>query len=191
MKLQYIGTSALYDVTIKAIKSNVIEALGANLVAKEVGFMLIDDLGNEFDYSAYSTLYRTVSGGFQFSNDGEVWIEPTKTVTVQAVWNDEEDSRGIRPSSVKVTVFDNETSIGNVTLNAKNNWSKSYENVPQSHTYTITAPEETGYDREVSGTTVTYSIQAAYEPTVEEQLEELNMAVVDLDERVYTLEEGN
>ena len=189
MKLTYIGESVSYDVDISAIKTNVIQALGSTLIPKETGFMLTDDAENEYDYSAYSTLYRTVEGGYQFSNDGEIWVEPTKTVTVQAIWNDDDDEKGVRPSSVKVNVFDDEQSIGTVTLNAKNNWTKLYENVPQSHNYTVTAPDCTGYDKVISGTIITYDVQQAYEPTVEEQLEELTDMVIDLDERVYALEE--
>lgn len=189
MKLTYIGEPISYDVDISAIKTNVIQAKGSTLIPKETGFTLVDDNMNEYDYSAYSTLYRTIEGGYQYSNNGEVWVEPTKIVIVQAIWNDGEDAKGTRPSSVKVGVFDNEQSIGNVTLNAKNNWSKMYENVPQSHVYTITAPDCTGYDKTIIDTTVTYDIQQAYEPTVEEQLEELTDMVIDLDERVYALEE--
>lgn len=190
MKLTYIGEAISYDVEIKAIKSNVLQVTGAGLMMKESGFILNDGI-YDYDYSAYSTLYRTVTGGYQYSNDGEVWIEPTKAVLVSAEWNDRDDEKKTRPSSVKITVFDNQQSIGAVTLNAKNEWSKEYSNVPESHEYTISAPEISGYTREVSDTTVTYSIVQPYEPSVENQLEELMAAVIDLDERVYNLEGGN
>lgn len=190
MKLTYIGESISYDVDIAAIKTNVIQALGSNLIAKETGFMLTDDAGNEYDYSAYSTLYRTVDGGFQFSNDGEVWVEPTKNVIVNIIWMDDDNILKLRPSSVKVNVFDNEQSIGTVTLNDKNNWTKIYENVPVSHEYTVTAGNINQYERIISGTTITYAIDQPYEPTIEEQLEELTDFVTELDERVYALEES-
>ena len=190
MKLTYIGEAVSYDVNVKAIKVNVIEVTGSNLVMKESGFTLTDDAHNVYDYSAYSTLYRTVINGFQYSNDGSIWIEPTKTVYVQANWEDGGNTE-LRPSSVKVSVFDNEQSVGNTTLNEKNNWTKVYENVPSSHYYTITAPDVKGYDKAINGSYVTYSIPMPYEPSYEEQLEELNAAVIDLDERVYELEGGN
>lgn len=190
LKLTYVDTSISYDVEVAAIKSNVIQVTGDKLVMKESGFTLVDEADNEYDYTAYSTLYRTVDKGFQYSNDGEVWVEPTKTVTVQVTWVDDENTKKTRPSSLKIEVFDNEESIGTVALNAKNSWTKTYENVPVSHEYTITAPEVDGYDREINGTYVNYSIQQAYEPTVDEQLSELTDMVVDLDERVYALEEA-
>lgn len=190
MKLTYIGESILYDVTITAITPNIVQALGNSLIPRESGFMLTDNDGNEYDYSMYKTIYRPVEGGYQFSNDGEIWVEPTTTVTVQIVWNDSDDVKGIRPSSVKVSVFDNETPIGTVTLNAKNNWTKVYENVPESHLYTVTAPDYDGYDQNIVDTTIYYSYKQAYEPTVEEQLEEITDMLIDLDERVHALEEG-
>lgn len=191
MKLTYIGEAVSYDVNVKAIQPNVVEVTGSNLVMKESGFTLADDAHNVYDYSAYSTLYKTVLGGFQYSNDGSVWVEPTKTVYVQSNWDDDDNARGVRPSSVKVNVFDNEQSVGSVTLNAKNSWTKTYENVPVSHNYTITAPDVLEYEKSINGSYVSYSIIRPYEPSLEEQVEELNAAVVDLDERVYELEGGN
>ena len=189
MKLTYIGEAFSYNVEISAIQENVIQALGPNLVMKEGGFILTDDFGNEYDYSAYATIYRIVDGGFQYSNDGSVWVEPTKTVIVQVAWDDNDDEKHLRPSSVKVGVFDDGSSIGTVTLNAKNGWTKEYTNVPETHEYSVSAPDVRGYDTVVEGTDITYEIQQAYEPTVEEQLEELNIAIIDLDQRVYALEE--
>ena len=190
MKLTYIGEAISYDVEIKAIKSNVLQVTGPGLMMKETGFILNDGV-NDYDYSAYSTLYRTVNYGYQYSNNGEIWVEPTKTVTVSAEWNDDGDIRGVRPSSVKVSVFDNETSIGTVTLNAKNEWTKEYVNVPESHIYTISAPDVNEYTRDIENTTVIYNMVRPYEPSVAEQLDELTNAIIDLDERVYNLEGGN
>lgn len=189
MKLTYIGEAISYDVEVSAIKDNVVQVVGNGLMMRETGFTLSDGV-NEYDYSAYNTLYKTVDRGYQYSNDGSVWVEPTKSVTVEAVWSDGGNDRGTRPSSVKVSVFDNETSIGSVTLNPKNNWTKVYENVPESHTYSITAPNVDGYTKEVEDTMVIYSVQPPYEPSVTEQLSELTDMVIDLDERVYALEEG-
>ena len=158
VKLTYIGEAISYDVDISAIKANVVQALGSNLVPKESGFMLLDEAGNQYDYSAYSTIYRTVEGGYQFSNNGEIWVEPAVPVSVRAVWIDSEDAEELRPTSVKVNVFDDGEPIGTVTLNAKNGWVKKYENVPVSHTYTITAPDVENYSKQVIGTEVHYIV---------------------------------
>ena len=157
MKLQYIDTSIYYDVDIMAVLPNVLQVTGPKLIMKESGFILIDDNGNEYDYSAYSTLYRTVEGGFQYSNDGTVQVEPTKTVIVKIEWNDNEDYEKERPKSVKVEVFDDDVSIGTVTLNSKNNWTKEYDNVPESHEYSVIAPEIEHYITFIVDTTINYN----------------------------------
>ena len=157
MKLQYIGTSIFYDVDVMAILPNVIQVTGSRLIMKESGFILIDDEDNEYDYSDYSTLYRTVDGGFQYSNDGSIWIEPTKSITVKITWNDSEDHDKVRPSSVAVEVFDNRASIGTVTLSLNNNWTKVYENVPESHDYSVNPPEVEHYTSTVRDTYIDYN----------------------------------
>ena len=189
MQLTYIGETTPYEVQVNAIKNNVIEVLGVGLPMRETGFTLFD---GEFtyDYSAYSTLYRTVGEGFQYSNDGEIWVEPTKSVTVQITWMDDDDILGLRPSSVKVTVTDGGSTVGTVTLKESNNWTKVYTDVPVSHDYEVSAPEVEQYNMSVVGTYITYAVEMPYEPTVEEQLEELTDMVIELDERVYVLEGG-
>ena len=157
MKLQYIGTSIYYDVDVMAVLPNVIQVTGSRLTMKESGFILVDDEDNEYDYSEYSTLYRTVEGGFQYSNDGSVWTEPTKSVTVEITWNDNEDYDKVRPSSVVIEVLDNETSIGTVTLNKKNKWTKVYDNVPESHEYSVIAPEVEHYTTNIRDTFIDYN----------------------------------
>lgn len=157
MKLIYIGTSIYYDVDVMAILPDVIQVTGPKLIMKESGFILIDEEENEYDYSDYSTLYRTIEGGFQYSNDGSIWVEPTKTVSVEIEWNDNDDYEKVRPKSVKVEVFDGDTSIGTVTLNPKNAWKKEYDNVPESHKYSVKAPKVDHYLLNVRETFINYN----------------------------------
>lgn len=164
MKLIYVDTSIYYDVDVMAILPDVIQVTGPKLIMKESGFILIDEEENEYDYSEYSTLYRTVEGGFQYSNDGSIWVEPTKSVTVEINWNDNEDYEKVRPKSVKVEVLDGETSIGTVTLNSKNNWTKVYDNVPESHEYNVNAPEVDHYMLNIRGTLINYNYTIDPEP---------------------------
>lgn len=189
MKLVYVGTKTKYEVEVKAIKANVLEVDG-DLPMKEVGFTLIDDDKIEYDYTAYRTLYRSVEGGYQFSNDGEVWDEPTKTVTVAAAWNDKDDYEGLRPESVTVRVFDGEIFIEDVILCEENEWKKDYDDVPESHTFAVEAVDVDNYEMAVSGTTVTYTMEAPYEPSTDEVIGELTDMIIELDERVSALEEG-
>lgn len=189
MKLIYAGTSTQYEVELTAIKSNVIQVIGS-LPMKEKGFKIIDNEGNEYDYSAFKTLYKNVEGGYQYSNDGEVWTEPTKEVIVSIQWDDDGNMEGLRPNSVTVTVVDNDTVIEKLKLSETNSWSKTYEGVPESHQYLLKVPSVDDYTYTIQDTLVTYSLEKAKEPTVEEMLKELTNMVLDLDERVHKLEGG-
>lgn len=190
MKLIYAGTTTQYMVDVAAIKGNVIQVLGS-LPMKEKGFKLIDDEGTEYDYSKFKTLYREVEGGYQYSNDGETWEEPTKEVTVAVDWHDDNNKEGYRPGMVTVTVIDGDTAIDNLRLSESNNWQKTYTDVPVSHVYTITASNIANYKLTVNETTADYELETPKEPTVEEMLAELTNIVLELDERVYALEGGN
>lgn len=74
MQIQYIKTKDIYAIeSIKQINDNVVQVNG-DLPIQEYGFMLSED-GVTFDgdYSHYRTIYRTIEGGAQFSNNGNVY----------------------------------------------------------------------------------------------------------------------
>lgn len=74
MKIQYIKSKEIYDITsIERINENVVQVTG-DIPIQEYGFMSSED-GETFDgdYSHYRTIYRTVEGGGQFSNNGNVY----------------------------------------------------------------------------------------------------------------------
>ena len=190
MKLIYVGTTTKYDVQVSAIKENVIQVIGSKLPMKEKGFVLIDEEENEYDYSAYSTLYRDVESGYQYSNNGEIWVEPTKEVKVFATWVDDDNILKKRPSSIKVDVLVNEVFLEQITLKGANNWEKAYSNIPVSDMFTVATADVEDYTKDIVDTIITFTLKKPYEPSVEEQLVELTDMVVDLDERVYALEEG-
>ena len=53
------------------------------------------------------------------------------SVNVNKVWNDNNDQDGIRPEEIQVELLKNEQETGNtVTLNAGNNWTGKFENLP-------------------------------------------------------------
>lgn len=192
MKLQYIGSSAKYEVQNAAISSHVIEVVGKNLISKETGFILIDEDDNEYDYSDFKTLYRTVEGGFQYSNDGSVWVEPTKTVVVSVKWDDENDRQGYRPKQLTVTVLNGDETVDTVVLKPSNNWEKKYNNIPETVEYTVVANDIDNYTKDVDETTIIYTViapPAPYVPTELEMIEELIDMVIELDNRVNALEQ--
>lgn len=78
LKLKYIGSNTLYDVKFSRISANVVQVLG-NLPFEDKGFNLSRE-GKEdpWNYPEYTTLYREIEGGLQFSSDGSVYVEPQK-----------------------------------------------------------------------------------------------------------------
>lgn len=190
IKMTYKGATTSYDVEVNAIKENVVEIRSTlNIPVMEVGFTLNNGI-ESFDYSAYKTLYRQQDGSLQYSNNGEKWEEPTKTVIVSVIWDDNDDKAGKRPESVRCSVLDNEKAVGKITLKPKTDWQHIYKNVPVSHVYSIVPEQIDRYDLEVVGTTATYTIVKPYEPDVDTQISDLNDMVAELDERVYALEGG-
>lgn len=74
MQIQYIMTKEIYEISsIELINDNVVQLIG-DFPIQEYGFMLSED-GKTFDsdYSKYRTIYRTIKGGAQFSNNGNVY----------------------------------------------------------------------------------------------------------------------
>ena len=191
MKLVYVGEKTQYTVELKAILPNVIEVSG-NYPMKEKGFDIICDDGSVLDYRAYSTLYRTIQTGvYQFSNDGTHWEEPTHDIVVSVTWMDDEDYEELRPESVDVTVKFGDETVEVLTLSSETEWKKTYPNLPMSVSYTVEADDVDNYNMEITGTTVTYKMEKPLEPTISEQLAEIQDMLIDLDERVYNLEGGN
>jgi hypothetical protein len=74
--MKYIGEKEVHQVEVKNISSNVVQLLGDFPVSTK-GFELLKLNGNHLgNYSAYTTVYREIEGGAQFSNDGSVYIKP-------------------------------------------------------------------------------------------------------------------
>lgn len=76
MVLKYQNEEITYDVEFKKISKNIVEIKG-DFPIKDVGFTLSRETHEDnWDYSSFTTVYREVENGCQFSNDGSVWIEP-------------------------------------------------------------------------------------------------------------------
>ena len=75
MIIQFMNEAFTKNATCRKISEHVVEVLG--LEQNISGFKLLRENGRlHGDYSAYTTLYRTVDGGFQYSDDGSVYVEP-------------------------------------------------------------------------------------------------------------------
>lgn len=77
LSLRYLNKKAIYKISFSKISQNVVQILG-DIPIKTNGFMLSKDDGKVWNgnYSDYTTVYREVEGGVQFSNDGSTWVEP-------------------------------------------------------------------------------------------------------------------
>ena len=75
--LKYINDNTIYEVEFTRNSENLVTIKG-NLPAKKVGFTLNRSMSyaDNWDYSTFKTVYRILDDGFQFSNDGSVWIAP-------------------------------------------------------------------------------------------------------------------
>ena len=73
--------------------------------------------------------YETKIEGFTITNTHE---PETTELNVQKFWKDENNKDKTRPESVKITLYANGKSTGKtVTLNEKNQWFDSFENLPK------------------------------------------------------------
>jgi hypothetical protein len=84
LNLRYTGEKTRYPVSFKKI-NNIVQIMG-DFPIKTKGFVLtrIDD-ENAFtgDYSGYTTIYREIEGGVQFSDDGSTYVAPTPSEPLQ------------------------------------------------------------------------------------------------------------
>ena len=74
--LKYPNNEEIYKVDFNEISNNVVEITG-DFPIKNDGFTLSRETHEDnWDYSAFTTVYKEVENGCQFSNDGSVWVEP-------------------------------------------------------------------------------------------------------------------
>lgn len=180
--LQYLNSDKKYEIEFTKTSEHVVTIKG-EFPVKLDGFTLSrKGFDDKWDYSKYVTLYRDIEGGAQFSDDGSEYVEPTKNVIVSVVWNDGDNAREIRPDHVDVQVNINEEKYEIIRLSDENDWQKEYDKVLAKDIYTIEASSVADYDKEIYGTTVTYStdVPQPYVPTIEE----LSEAIVDIYEMV-------
>lgn len=83
LNLKYVGENTKYKVEFKSLSFNIVQITG-NFPVKEKGFTCWrdEDPDDIWDYTDFKTVYRTLDGGVQFSNDGSMYmvlIEPEPT----------------------------------------------------------------------------------------------------------------
>ena len=94
MILKYKNEETTYDVEFKKISKNIVEIKG-DFPIKDVGFTLSrPGMNDGWDYSSYTTVYKEIEDGAQFSNDGSIYVEPIiPTPTAEELAEMEEQER--------------------------------------------------------------------------------------------------
>lgn len=85
LELKYINLKTSYEVEFSQISENIIELRG-NFPIKSHGFILSRPGQNDdWDYSNFTTIFRTLENGVQFSNDESVYAEPETTPELPSI----------------------------------------------------------------------------------------------------------
>lgn len=79
LEMKYIGEDTVHQVSFRNLSSHVCELTGG-FPAQTAGFTL-SRIGKDdhWDYSSYTTIYRQLENGAQFSNDGSAYVPPEPT----------------------------------------------------------------------------------------------------------------
>ena len=76
MLLKYLNEENTYEINFKKISKNIVEIIG-DFPIQDLGFTLSRVNQNDnWDYSSFTTIYRELDDGAQFSNDGSIYVEP-------------------------------------------------------------------------------------------------------------------
>lgn len=76
LNMKYVGSDEIYPVEFSTVSTNVVQLKGDFPVLTD-GFALSrPDHDDNWDYSAYTTVYCEIDGGAQFSNDGSIYVPP-------------------------------------------------------------------------------------------------------------------
>lgn len=80
LQLNYLNNEEVYPIDFRTVSPNVIEVKG-DFPVQSGGFQIsrVEVPDDVWDYSEYTTIYREIEGGVQFSNDDSVYVEPEPT----------------------------------------------------------------------------------------------------------------
>ena len=116
------------------------------------------DLTEDYTYTATNT-----ANGEETITLTNTHVPAVVSKTVTKVWNDADNQDGKRPDSISVVLKADGAEKATVELNAANNWSYTWENLPEKAAgkvinYTVDEVEvPAGYDKTVNGLTITNS----------------------------------
>ena len=93
-------------------------------------------------------MYAVTIGGYSIVND---YLPEVTSVSVSKVWDDNNNSQCLRPSSITMTLSDGQKAVKSVILNAANEWAAIVDNLPtvvngQPAQYTWSEQNVLGYE---------------------------------------------
>ena len=91
----------------------------------------------------------TLAGKILDIEESEETPGETKTINCKIVWNDNNNDKHIRPSSVKVFLYKDGKIYKNQTISKSNSYQCQFTNCPVNHTYTIEFSEDYYYTQEI------------------------------------------
>ena len=87
----------------------------------------------------------TITNTLKPNSGGETPSSNKKTLTVEKVWNDNNNQDKIRPSAITVYLLTNKQKTADVVLNDANNWTYTWNNLSDKNSYDVTEDKISGY----------------------------------------------
>ena len=118
---------------------------------------------------SYEASLETEGGNFHFTNTHKPAVAD---ITITNSWDDEDDKDGLRPETVKVTVYANGEAVLEAELTAENDWTATLPELPvnangEEIVYTISQEAVEGYETAIEGFEITNRHEPAPEPVIE------------------------
>lgn len=172
-----------------AVINNIIAKTKADEADDHFGF-IVKELGQVFNVDGVETYsldgYTTtwVGGGNANPENGYITAElsaetsqivlftnsviynpPAQTsVSVEKVWNDNDNEAGLRPDSITVVLLENGEEYGTVELSVDNNWKHTWHNLSEESSWSVEEVEVDGYIASVSVSGNSYTITNTLAP---------------------------
>ena len=162
-----LGTSD-YQFTVDARVGQVIKAAvsGTQDLPRGVYFYAprpadVDGDGIATSREVSQNLIGVSAGLTEVYADAEVVVPNVTELTVNKTWNDGDNRDGIRPEEVTVRLLADGAEVDHVVLNAENDWTWTFENIPVVNEsgnvidYTVTEDAVAGYEAVIEEYSVT------------------------------------
>lgn len=167
-----LGTTG-YEITVDAKVGRNIKAVvsGTQDLPRGVYFYIprpedLDGDGVATSREVSQNLIGVAEGVTEVYADAEVTVPNVTELTVNKTWNDGDNRDGIRPEEVTVRLLADGAEVDHVVLNAENDWTWTFENIPVVNEsgnvidYTVTEDAVAGYEAVIEE----YSVTNVHQP---------------------------